>query len=673
MAIEIIPKQLQNPNFRFILLKEKSKVPIELDWQNTKNYSFDDPKLKEHVGNIGVVGGYGNLRILDVDDKDFLEEIKGKMPKTFVVKTGSGGKHFYFLSDYDKNHVLLDGKGELRANNYQVVVPGSIHPTGNKYEVIEDNPIIKISKEKIRSILEPYLRPEIIDIKIDKNKPKDESRSGREFREVIKLIGKGKTKEEVFKEMEVYAKWISAPPQYRELTYEKAKKYVESQKIRREEHKFIEGVEIFERLKQAKEFIKIQPLFYDDKKFWWLWNFKTYCYESVDEIDILNKISRALGLDTTKSATKTEILNALQQKGREYFRNIKQPKKSWVQFKDVIVDVKTGEQFEATPKYFVTNPVPFKIGESEDTPTMDRLFKEWVVMDGVQDESYVDTLYEMIAYSTLQHQFLQRLFALQGVGSNGKGCFLRILTKFLGENNICMTELKLLTTKQFEASSLYKKQACLMGEVDTYDMKNTNLLKQLTGEDKIRYEFKGKTPFTESSNTTCFIATNALPVTPDQSIAYYRRWLIVDFPHIFKVGRDVVGEIPNEEYENLARKCIRICKGLYKKMEFTNEGTMEERMKRYEERSNPLMRFIETKCEEDPAEYIIFGDFHKKFCEYLKENRLRVMTKIRVSKSLRNEGFQIKDRKVFDENGEEIHTTCVYCLKWKKEVEEWQF
>ncbi len=287
--------------------------------------------------------------------------------------------------------------------------------------------------------------------------------------------------------------------------------------------KINEASENFFRLNQAKKFIKVQPMFYDKSGIWWMWNFEKFCYEMTDEVDILNGINKALNMDTTKSKIKTEILNALKQMGRE---NIPQAaEKTWVQFKDVIVDVKTGEQFKSSPKYFITNPIPWEIGESEETPTMDKYFKEWVVMEGLQDETYIKTLYQHIAYSTLADQFLQRLFAYTGSGSNGKGVFLSLLEKFLGEDNICTTELKILATKQFESSALYKKQAVFMTEVDVYDMQNTNLLKKLTGEDNIRYEFKGKTPFKESSSTTSFIATNSLPVTPDKSIAFYRRYV----------------------------------------------------------------------------------------------------------------------------------------------------
>ena len=39
----IIPHQLQTPKFRFNLLKEKSKIPFEKEWQKNA-YRYDDKK-----------------------------------------------------------------------------------------------------------------------------------------------------------------------------------------------------------------------------------------------------------------------------------------------------------------------------------------------------------------------------------------------------------------------------------------------------------------------------------------------------------------------------------------------------------------------------------------------------------------------------------------------------
>ena len=156
-----IPQQLRNAEFRFNLLKTKNKIPFEKEWQK-KEYYYNNNKLINHIssgGNYGIIGGYGRLRLLDIDDPLFVPEIE-KVFKTFSVKTGKGGRHFYFLSDYDKNHVLADGKGELRGNMQFVVAPGCTHPNGNKYEVVNNIPILDITEEELVAILKPIFKAE---------------------------------------------------------------------------------------------------------------------------------------------------------------------------------------------------------------------------------------------------------------------------------------------------------------------------------------------------------------------------------------------------------------------------------------------------------------------------------------------------------------------------------
>lgn len=385
----------------------------------------------------------------------------------------------------------------------------------------------------------------------------------------------------------------------------------------------------------------VTPYFYDSYKIWWLWDKNDFCWKMCDEVDILNMYSKDTGAEIIKSRIRQETLNKLKQEGRK--KKPKEAPKSWIQFKSDIVDISNGNKFAATPEYFITNPLPYKLGASKVTPTIDKLFREWVVCEGIQDESYVNTLYEIVAYSCIQEQFLQMIIALTGSGSNGKGTFLNLIGKFIGQNNICSSNLRTLTTRNFEASALYKKLVCFFGEVDSYDLTNTNLIKSLTGEDLIRYEFKGKTPFSEHSPTTPIIASNSLPITPDKSIGFYRRWHIVDFPNQFEVKRNLLAEIPEEEFENLGNKIVDILKFLYEKNEFTNAGTVDERILRYERRSHPLITFIDEVCEEGEG-MIKLRSFANKFNQYLKKKRLRPYTVNKIGKMLRDEGYEIGAR-----------------------------
>lgn len=662
----MIPKQLQKSQFNFVLLGEWNKIrnkktkkikliqkgewslyektrewdslgkaPYEVDWQN-KHYSYSDTKMDTHKGNYGVIGGYGNLCIVDIDEEELGKELEEKF-NTFTIKTGSGGKHFYFIvEDKIDNAVLVNECGEIRANNYQVVGPNCIHPNGNKYEVYKNVAIKSVNSKFILAILAPHLRKTSKDLGgTEISNETDTSRSARDYREVCRLIGLGKNKEEVYLEMNAFAKWSSASDQYRTLTYNNAHTFIESNK--KVEKKANEPKAIFTTLGQVQNYHENKPYFYDHTKNFFIWDLDKKKYSIGDETDILGNMSEE-GTDTISSKSKTEIVNGLKQYGRK-----KIPKNtplSWVQFKDKIVDFKTGEEQLVTPEYFVTSPIPWELGAIEDTPVMDKLITEWV------GEEYRDTLYEVIAYSVCQDQFMQRLIALVGSGANGKGTFLGLLEKFIGSDNVVTSELKELSGNQFETSAIHKKSVCILGEIFSEDLKNTNQVKKLSGQDKIRYCYKGKTPFSEMTITTIIAATNSLPRTPDKTIGFYRRWLIIDFPNQFQIKQGLIETIPEVEFNNLGRKIIRILSELHKKQAFTNEGDYEEREKRYEARSNPVIRFVEDKCLETPSKKIPLKHFTNVFNEYSKENHLRVMTVKQVGIVLREEGFEVSSRNI---------------------------
>ena len=405
-----------------------------------------------------------------------------------------------------------------------------------------------------------------------------------------------------------------------------------------------ESYEVMSRRGQIERFWKSHPFYYDTSRIFWLWDTENFKWMISDEVDFCNKIFETLHVDTLDGKTRTEIIEGFKQVGRKHKPEPK--KKSWVQFKDKIYDIKTGEIFQSSPKYFVMNPIPWRVGDSEDTPTIDKYFGDW--MKG-QERTWKETLYEIIAYNTCTDKFMQRLIALVGGGSNGKGTYIKLTQKFLGEENCVASEIKQLAENHFEPAVLFGKLLCVMGEVSHDDLKNTNQLKKLGGEDKISFQFKGKTPFTDDNTATCMCLTNSMPITPDKTQGFYRKWLIIDFLNQFKeIDRGLIGTIPDVEFENLAKKCLRILKELYKNPHFTNEGDFDERAKRYEERSNPVMKFVEDRCIEEDGEMISLRDFTNYCNNYLKSGHQRVLNSNQIGKILRDEGFIVGNRKIQD-------------------------
>jgi len=154
------------------------------------------------------------------------------------------------------------------------------------------------------------------------------------------------------------------------------------------------------------------------------------------------------------------------------------------------------------------------------------------------------------------------------------------------------------------------------------------------------FEYKNKNPFEAKNYAKILIATNNLPTTTDKTLGFYRRWMIIDFPNKFSEKKDILNDIPEDEYESLALKCTTILHDLLKNREFYNEGSPEDRMKRYEAKSDFLQDFLEEFVERDVDGYITKRDFHIKFSSWCKENRHRELAENTIGKKMREKDYE---------------------------------
>lgn len=437
---------------------------------------------------------------------------------------------------------------------------------------------------------------------------------------------------------------------------EKAKKQQVAQTISSYENK----------IDLVKQIWEIIPYFFDKSGQFWLWRSSIFKWERVDDTEVLNIVADNSIANTVRTSEKSEIIEAMKQYGR---RKLPQEiGKRWLQFKDQVYDLEKDVFFQAEPKYFVTNPIPWKLGESTETPNIDRIFTEWV------GEENVRLLYEIMAYCMIPDYPLSRIFCFVGSGMNGKSKFLELLRKFTGEENVCSTELDSLLDSRFEVTRLYKKLVCQMGETNFNQMGKTSMLKKLSGGDYINYEVKNKSPFEDVNYAKILISTNTLPATTDKTMGFYRRWIIVDFPNQFTEKKDILGEIPEEEMNNLALKCLHYLKELLNKREFHNEGSVEERMKRYEDRSNPLEKFIKEYCDTHNADdFITKKQFSKSLNQWLKANGYRSLSDVEISRRMKEMGF-IEGNDMIDwyENGNfsKKRARVWHGIKFKEEESE---
>jgi len=392
-------------------------------------------------------------------------------------------------------------------------------------------------------------------------------------------------------------------------------------------------------------FVEKNPIWYDtETKIWWLWDETNFKWRIGCDIEILRIFKNKYGFVAwLMGKLKYQLLVALQTVAQN------KPKPlpvEWIQFKEEAINIKTGEIQKPTPEYFFTNPIGWNIGISEDTPIMDKLFDEWVGADNVE------LLYELISYSLLRAYPIARMFFLVGSGRNGKTTFMKMLTTFIGEQNRISTDFKRMKESRFESAKLMNKLICEISETSADFLKDTAQLKALTGESYTSGEIKNKEPFEFMNFAKIIISTNHLPISEDLSAGFFRRAKTINFPNEFEEKMDILAQIPDEEYENLAKKCVRILYDLIKRGKFHGETTIEARRLEYESMSNPLAEFITKKCERKIDGFVIKTHFVGAFQKYLIDiDFYRRFTPQDINKTLRFMGYELgKKRNVNDEN-----------------------
>jgi len=404
---------------------------------------------------------------------------------------------------------------------------------------------------------------------------------------------------------------------------------------------------LLNKISQAEIYRDENPFFYDRNKIWMNWDKKNYRWEKCDEVDILGNIYDDNSADIVASKERTEITNSIKHVGR---RNIPEELPGdWMQYKNKLYNIENDEVKEATADYFITNPIPYVMGESEDTPEIDKLFVSWV------GEEHKQELYEILAFAQAPKYFIHRIICLIGSGANGKSTFLTLMRKYLDDNNVVTSSLENLMKVRFEGSKLYRKTVCFMGETNFGTLKSTEYIKGLSGEDKLRIEFKGKDGFDAVNYAKLILATNSLPATADKTDGFYRRWKIINFDNKFTEEKDVLSGIPEIEYNNLARKCFRILKELWEKRIFTNDGGFEDRKANYEKHSNPLALFLSEKFKKDVNADYLSEDFREEFIGFLSDHGFRELSPKAISQQLvNNHGFSIKQLNKAEKNGRYI-------------------
>jgi|GEM_PF-681314 len=329
-----------------------------------------------------------------------------------------------------------------------------------------------------------------------------------------------------------------------------------------------------------------------------------------------------------------------------------------------VLNLETRELLPHSPDYFLTVKIPVVYDPEADCPKVKKFLSEVLHPDDIP------VIEEFFGFCLWRKYFIHKAFMLVGEGSNGKTTLIKLIENFLGKQNVSSVSIQDLGENRFAAAELYGKLANLFADIPDRALRNTGIFKMLTGGDTLTVERKFKNPFKFENYAKQIYSCNKLPETYDETDAFFRRWIIINFPNKFegdKADKNLIDKLTTrEELSGLLNLALEGLNRLLEKGEFSKGVSTEEVREAYIRMSNPVAAFVMDCIEIDPEGYIPKKELYSNFCEYCRKNNLPTVSENTFHKKL---GRQVKIED-YRPKIKDKRVTAWRGIRWKVENEE---
>lgn len=304
-----------------------------------------------------------------------------------------------------------------------------------------------------------------------------------------------------------------------------------------------------------------------------------------------------------------------------------------VNVKNGLLDIGSLELRPHTPDSLSTIQLPVEYDPEADCPVIKQFLK------GILKSKDILIIEELLGYFLQPEYNVQRAFLLVGSGANGKSTLIELIRSFLGRENCTSVSLQSLEENRFASSNLFGKLANLYADLPPIALKNAGMFKMLTGGDTVSAEKKFRDSFSFVNEAKLVFSANKPPIVDDDSVAFWRRWVIIDFPHQFTGGeadKNLLRKLTTEEelsgMLNLAVKGIH---RLSRNGDFSYGESAEEVRERYIRATNPVYAFVQDRCTVESAAWISKEQLYEAFLVFCKAAGIPSMEKKAFGRALK--------------------------------------
>jgi P4 family phage/plasmid primase-like protien len=311
-----------------------------------------------------------------------------------------------------------------------------------------------------------------------------------------------------------------------------------------------------------------------------------------------------------------------------------------INLKNGLYNIQTGEFKEHIPDYLSINQVPI-VYNPKATP---QLFGQF--LSQVLYPQEIRTAVELMAYTFYRDNLFEIITILFGYGANGKSVFTGLLTALHGAKNVSNVPLSAMLDDRFALSDLEGKSVNIDTEVTSTTIRDTSVLKKITGRQPIRIQRKNERAYDALLHTKLFFSANKIPMAYDESDAFFRRKVILSFPNKFEGDRGPNRDDPDllkkltteEEISGVFNVLMMALKRLLTQNRiFTREKTIEQRRERYTTAASPIEAFLEDAIAEDSvvSDTVVKERLYQAYKRFCNKHNLAILSKENLGKILK--------------------------------------
>ncbi len=344
-----------------------------------------------------------------------------------------------------------------------------------------------------------------------------------------------------------------------------------------------------------------------------------------------------------------------------------------------LLNIRTRKLTDFTPKRIYFNKLPMDYIEDADCINIKKHFNAIL-----KDNSDIEVMQELFGWTLVKDYIPEKAVMFLGDGRNGKGKTIELMKFFLNPKNCVNIGLKSIEgDDSFNICELHNKLANLGSDISNQTIKETNVFKELTGHDMVSASRKFKTKISFQNYAKMIFSANELPKTLDKTLAFFNRWIIIDFPYTF---------LPKSEYdENNPLNKLRDNKiidkltdtgelcgllnfaldgldRLEKTGNFSNCLSTDQIKNKWIRKSDSFSAFLQDCIIGDFDSFISKSDLKNAYFDYVQKNNLKFVNDTYIKTIITTDWGCCEVRKTIDKDSLD-RCRCWVGIKFKEQYE----